>query len=188
MNDCGIFELLTKDKPEKQKNSINFEGFSEKEAHNTFREITMKFNKELIELEKTGVLTSEEINLIMGDKHQKSGNNIDYIFRTYRKIKPFNIQGDNIWISITLNDLVLLPFESCRFMKNPFISSGYRKYNHLILGRKNDKSIYYLGVPDSYSSDYILQAAQIGFNEFLTFEGVTPKEGDYGYWLMNFKY
>lgn len=155
----------------------------EKDAQNTFHEIAQKFKKELEELEKAGVLSNKELQKINAmPKKKKEESDIDYIFRNNDIVNPFANKNGFQWRSISIEELVLLPFDSCRFMKHPFIVSGYRKYKHLLLGRDLEGN-YFLGVPDKYLQEHNEDAKHMGFLEFKACDGITSKERGYGYWI-----
>ena len=157
----------------------------EKDAQNTFHEIAQKFKKELEELEKAGILSNKELQKISAiPKKRKEESDIDYIFRNNDIVNPFANKNGFQWRSISIEELVLLPFDSCRFMKHPFIVSGYRKYKHLLLGRDLDSN-YFLGVPDKYLQQYNEDAKHMGFLEFKTCDGLKSKEKGYGYWIKS---
>ncbi len=160
--------------------------------HNTFREITKRFKKELEELEQIGVLTPEEVSRIQ-NKGDSPGNkkgpitDIDYIFRNNTRANPFETRDDCEWVSICVDEIPLTPVQNYRIMSHPFVLSSYRKYKHLLFGRKKDgeKTSYVLGVPDVYSAEYKLMASRLGFQRFMGCGGQNPSEGCYGYWLMD---
>lgn len=157
----------------------------EKDAQNTFHEIAQKFKKELEELEKAGILSNKELQKINAmPKKKKEENDIDYIFRNNDIVNPFVNKNGFQWRSISIEELVVLPFDSCRFMKHPFIVSGYRKYKHLLLGRDLESN-YFLGVPDKYLQEYNEDAKHMGFLEFKTCDGVKSKDKGYGYWIKS---
>lgn len=157
----------------------------EKDAQNTFHEIAQKFKKELEELEKAGILSNKELQKInVMPKRKREESDIDYIFRNNDIVNPFVDKNGFQWRSISIEELVLLPFDSCRFMKHPFIVSGYRKYKHLLLGRDLESN-YFLGVPDKYLQEYNEDAKHMGFLEFKACDGVKSKEKGYGYWIKS---
>lgn len=162
-----------------------------REASDTFRQISEKFNQELEELKNAGTLTADEVSRILsaaqGDqnkdeiKAEDSGTatdrypDIEYAMQGGREINPFMDGGR--WRAVELSAFAALPYDSCRFMKRPFITSGYRRYKHIILGSHTGR--YYIGVPAEYDKDDALYASRLGFDEFRRLES----GGDCGYWI-----
>lgn len=159
----------------------------EENPHKTFKELAVKFNKELDALEEAGVLSIQELEKINSAGTLTNANNdIEYMFINNPKMSPFNNDSSCDWVRICIDELALLPFQSCIIMNHPFIVSGYKRYKHLILGKDNkSKGKYVLGVPDAYMPEYNMRASRLGFNMFRGFKDEIPTEGDYGYWIMD---
>ncbi len=110
---------------------------------------------------------------------------IDDIFKTNQKMSPFENDDPNFeWIKIEITDLVFLPIESWMYINNAFLMTNYRKYKHLLLGRKKGEKSIKIGVPDVYYFKGSIVANLCGFYEFTSCKNALPKAGEYGYWLV----
>lgn len=181
-------ELPKQEEPSKDKTGQEFD-WPNPAPHDTFKEITMKFKQELEELEKTGIFTPEEIQAIQQMGKKKDNTDLHFIFQNNEKMLPFGKEDKRDWIRICVDEMILLPLESTRLMRHPFLLAGYQKYHHLILGKhkKNGKTQIFLGVPDAYLPEYKQKAAHLGFREFWTQDGKKlPQKNTYGYWIMSF--
>ncbi|MBS4959247.1 MAG: hypothetical protein KHZ62_00300 [Clostridiales bacterium] len=180
--------------------------------HDTFRRIASQFRKEMDMLQAAGILTPEEAARVMGEetkgqeekpssppaavcfqeekrenkaqtsKGKKGHDPIEDIFADHEHLFPFpTAQGE--WVSITPREIALLPVKSCRMISSSFVSAGFHKYRHLILGRQEGK--LYLGVPDRFFVDQAINRVQAGYRKFLNCEEGETKDGCCGYWMMN---
>lgn len=110
---------------------------------------------------------------------------IQELFEKNQKMQPFENDDINAeWIKIDITDLVFLPIESWMYINNAFLMNCYRKYKHLLLGRKKGQGFIILGVPDIYFFKTSIVANLCGFFEFTSYKNALPKAGDYGYWLV----
>lgn len=110
---------------------------------------------------------------------------LEDIFRTNQKMQPFENEDPSVeWIKIEITDLVFLPIESWIYINNAFLMNCYRKYKHLLLGRKKGDNIITLGVPDIYFFKSSIVANLCGFFEFTSCKNALPKAGEYGYWKV----
>lgn len=160
---------------------------SSEKPHDTFREITRKFNQELKLLEQTGVLTPEEIQQITSKtKKFDNSNEIETLFTNNEKMLPFGKNDTREFIRICADELALVPGVPIGLLHHPLLILGSKKYNHLILGKGKDAAgCIYIGVPDQYYQDYVNTARSIGFD---TFRCCNPEaklqNGQHGYWMM----
>lgn len=179
---------------EEKEMELNVANSKEKDnPHEAFKKISENFRKELEDLEQLGIIGSksnqkEEFAKEKDIDKSNRMTDMDYMFANNQKL-ALNANNDDIdWVRIGLNDLVLLPISSCLMVRNPFIVSCFRMYNHLILGRQKNKNGYYLGIPDKYKESYTKSANDLGFNRFVPCQMVaSSKESEnYGYWIMEF--
>ncbi len=103
----------------------------------------------------------------------------------YKKVHPF-ADGDD-FISIEPKDFVVMREEYQQLVNNSFLLHGFYNYRHIILGRKQGDTQYYIGVPGTYYEREKMVASMFGF------EGFEPsgeeaadakvRQGDYGYYM-----
>lgn len=122
------------------------------------------------EEQQTSEKTIEEI---------EQNDEIAYILQHNDEIQPFE---RDIWKSIALEELVVLPVDSIEMMKNLFYIFAYRKYKHFILQKTGEKE-YMLGVPAQYQPEMREEAKKLLFDTFQPCGKETMKTGCYGYWL-----
>lgn len=170
--------------------------------HETFKAMAKRFNEELEELNAYSILSEEELDKLEVSKNtypesdlqpdniestEIEYNEINRIFRENPKTSPFENQAQDInWVTITLDELSVLPFDLIKYMTHPFLLSGYYKYKHFILGKVNssEKNKYVLGVPDVYDYSYKAIASELEFRQFKPCGHEMLNDGAYGYWLM----
>ncbi len=108
---------------------------------------------------------------------------IAYLLQHNDEIQPFE---RGVWKSIALEELVVLPVDSIKMMKNLFYIFAYRKYKHFILQKTGEKE-YILGVPAQYQPEMREEAEKLLFDSFQPCGKETMKTGCYGYWLRKIK-
>lgn len=164
----------------------DFHIMANQNPHDTFKEIAIRFKKEMEELEQEGVLTKEEICSIQKAGTAKQMSDIDLIFSDNTKMIPFGEKDKINWVRICLDEMIALPIKDTSVMRLPLVVSAYRKYQHLIVGKmeNEDKRQYFFGAPDCYEPDYKMNAAHSGFSQFQCCDNSNPNKGSYGYWLM----
>jgi hypothetical protein len=110
---------------------------------------------------------------------------IEAIFNSKESFMPFENQAREIkWVQLTGADAVPLPDSRPLLLEEPFIQAAYAVHEHIILGVTADGVQYILGIPAEYSPDHRPQAKRLGFTQFKTNAGDSPKRGDFGYWLL----
>lgn len=163
--------------------------------HKNFHNMLIKFQNELSELEKHGVLSSEDmekINKAGKSSVQNIQNNIksntslklsdiDYIFKHNEEIAPF-LQDKKKWKCISIEELAVLPFDTIKMIHDIFFVLSYRKYRHFILGKDEDNTLY-LGIPDTYQPENKNAIENFGFANFTPCNGENIKPNCYGYWI-----
>jgi|GEM_PF-1848831 len=109
------------------------------------------------------------------------------VFETHTPVYPFAKQNADVqWVQIRLDELARLPFGDTRLTGSPFVTEGYEKGGHLLLGMLSQGVItrFILGVPGLYEPEERRAAARLGFRQFKTTGGTAPVEGAEGYWLL----
>ena len=105
----------------------------------------------------------------------------DQLLDTFEIIHPFS--NNRSFLKLSPTDFYILR-ETCQHLShNSFLLHGYYNYQYLILGKKEDKEEYYLGVPGIYHEREIMAARMFGF------EGFEPtkkecSEGSFGYYCV----
>lgn len=148
------------------------QGNTTQPADESLKEIIFEFNENL-----------EELKYYASIKSSKD-RDIDYIFKTYKEVKPFGEDGVQ-WININLRELALVGGDLWKYMNNPFVTCGCRRFKHLILGRFNKNGErFILGVPCNYDREYKLEANMQGFDGFKPLEGKELEQGEFCYCLL----
>ncbi len=101
----------------------------------------------------------------------------------YKHINPF--QDNREYLSITPNDFIVLNNKYHKLVNNSFLLHGYYNYEHLILGRveqKGEKN-YYIGVPGNFYDREKQVAVMFGFESFEC-KQEPAQNGDFGYYMM----
>jgi hypothetical protein len=162
----------------------------ETNPHKIFNDMVNKFYAEMEELEKYKVLNAEELKALDLELKVTENDNTDdlmYMFNHNESIMPFEKPNKEInWIKIDPFELVTLNLPSWSYIKHQFINACWKKHKHLILGRymKSNTFRYILGVPDNYNERCVDIAIQLGFKNFVCYNGKTPQKEEKGYWIM----
>jgi len=109
------------------------------------------------------------------------------IFQHFSKIRPFKEQDENEeWVRITPNELNFLPKAFAHLHNDMRALTAYRKFNHLILGRKSygEHVDIAFGMPDVYAVCNEEAVKTAGFVGFQNCDSEKPIEGAHGYWLL----
>lgn len=74
----------------------------------------------------------------------------EQLLNKYSNIHPF--RDDRVFVSLSLEDMVILPEKNQKLMHNSFLLHGFYNYRHLILGKdyrlgNQTEKCFYLGVP-----------------------------------------
>lgn len=101
----------------------------------------------------------------------------------YPHICPF--EDDREYLTLGLQDFVLLPERFYRLIGNSFLLHGYYNYGHIVLIRAFNRGRvqYYLGVPGNYYYEEKRAAVLFGFGHFEC-KGHSAEDGEQGYYLM----
>lgn len=111
-------------------------------------------------------------------------NKWEQILNRYSKIHPFG--DERVFVSLKLQELVILPEKYQMLMHNSFLLHGFYGYRHLILGKdyrlgSKMEKCFYLGVPGVYFEREKQVAVMFGFEGF---ECAGPVEvGKFGYYV-----
>lgn len=102
--------------------------------------------------------------------------------RTYPVVHP--IREKEEYLKIAPKDFVIFTEKYQELVHNSFLLHGYYNYKHLILGKKerDDKVIYYLGVPGTFHEREKAVAVMFGFEAF-DGKREPAQNGDFGYYL-----
>lgn len=105
------------------------------------------------------------------------------LWENYPHIAPFD--DERYYLSLELQDLVILPGKYYRLAENSFLRHGYYNYEHLILARSVRKGVekYYIGVPGNYYEKEKQVAVYFGFESFEP-KAEPAREGDFGYYMI----
>jgi len=170
-----------------------FETVEEGPAEKAFKDVASKINEKLNEINTLSLEGTYKIESPL-DTLSLAGPDLHYlrnIFQSYSKIRPFKSCEDNMqWVRITPNELGLLPEEFRSLHSDHLVGAAYKKYNHLILGHKNqDEHIHItFGMPDIYAESNVASASISGLTEFKCCDCEGELEGKHGYWLKTVKY
>lgn len=162
-----------KDKALKEERIEFIQEEKEDEPKDGFKSIIFQFNKDIEELKYYANINAD------------TKRDIDYIFDKYIQVKPFG--DDNIkWIKINLRELAIVGNDMWKYMNNPFVTYGCKKYKHLILGREmnGNEEYYSLGVPCEYDPQYKLEASMQGFDGYKSCDGKKLNKGDFCYCIL----
>ena len=170
-----------------------FETIEEGSAEKMFKDMAKKINEKLSEpdgLELEGIYRDDmaaDIHKIGPEKAEE----INMTFRNCSKIRPFKENPSGLeWVRITPNELIYLPDEYALLQKDSFISALYKRFGHLILGRKAGGHALHiaLGLPDVYDKANEKNAYYSGFGGFTCCDSGDILEGKHGYWLKESKH
>ena len=173
-----------------------FETLEEGSSERAFKDVARQINEKLNEID---TMTLEEAYKAAAEPisdnlsfSESEGIYLQSIFGNCSKIRPFKEQDDDIqWIRITPNELNFLPDDFKRFKEDNLITAAYKKFNHLILGCKNqdNNAQIIFGMPDIHSKIGEESAYVSGLTEFKCCDCGDIGEGKHGYWLktMNYK-
>lgn len=106
------------------------------------------------------------------------------ILSKYSNIHPF--RDDRVFVSLSLEELVILPEKHQKLIHNSFLLHGFYNYRHIILGKDyrlgscTDKC-FYLGVPGVYFEREKQVAVMFGFEGFECAGSV--EIGKFGYYV-----
>ncbi len=162
--------------------------------HDTFREITEKFRRELDMLDKMGIVDKTMIlgnessteskekrkersaELHTADNENKESKritamNADMLFLNNAKLIT---DGATEWVRADYRELYFIP-GAMKSLRQLFVRNGARKGRHMIAGRNGEK--YYIGVPGNENQRKSANAS--GFYDFLT---IGDMDGA-GYWI-----
>jgi hypothetical protein len=143
--------------------------------------------KEPIEIEDIG---NQTFDIIKKHFNKNELNKIyDNIFIEYPKMNPFiDKYSEAEWVRIEPADIIYFPIDTWLLTNNTFLLNAYRRYKHLILGRKKEyigeKPYFMLGVPNIYYPKDKVVAYFYGFKDFVCCSGAKTKSGEYGYWII----
>lgn len=158
----------------------------------SFSDMLKNFQRELIELEKQGIIKPEDRKRIdlsgqlagskeSEEKQLESNPALEYILLHNTEIIPFD-EDNKKWKCISMEELVVLPVDSLSMMRNTFFQLAYRRYKHFILSSE-DGGVYYLGIPDTYSSENKRVTEDFDFQGFKACGQEPMQENAYGYWM-----
>ena len=103
-------------------------------------------------------------------------------FSPYTKIYPFYEQ-DKECIGLTLRELYEVSPLLAEWKENIFVQYGYSRFRHIIILRKRrEQEVYFIGVPGMYREDEEQMAATYGFEKFIPVRKEHAEHGDFGYW------
>lgn len=151
------------------------------ESEKTYQEIkTVESDKTCQEVKYlNSEKNNEEIQIIKPPEEDKWKQ----LCRSYPVVHPFSSKRG--FISVTLQDFIILQEKYQRLVHNSFLLHGYYNYGHLILGKLEDKAEapYYIGVPGVYYEREKRAAKMFGF---VGFEGTDHviENGSYGYYMI----
>lgn len=123
-----------------------------------------------------------------GNKEMASSH-AEKIFDSYPRIYPFEDNMTSKCVKIEPKDMGSLPSELWALSNNSFLMHGYYCYNHIIVAEIKDRygSHYILGVPGIYHNRERFMARMFGFECFKPIRKRELKQGDFGYWYIEFK-
>jgi len=131
-------------------------------------------------------LTTEEVPLESPILAALEQNHLHNIFHNFSRIRPFKFQDANEeWVRITPNEISFLPGAFSHLQSEPRVLEAYRKFNHLILGRKShgEHVDIAFGMPDIYAICDEESVKTAGFLGFQSCDSEEAKETKHGYWL-----
>ena len=103
-------------------------------------------------------------------------------FSPYTKIYPFYEQ-DKECIGITLCELCTVSPSLEKWKENTFVQYGYSRFRHIIILRKKEEpDLCFIGVPGMYKKDEEQIALTYGFDKFIPVRKERAEHGDFGYW------
>ena len=108
----------------------------------------------------------------------------EQILNKYSNIHPF--RDDRVFVSLNLEELMILPEKYQRLIHNSFLLHGFYNYRHLILGKdyrlgNHTEKCFYLGVPGVYFEREKQVAVMFGFEGFECAGAV--EIGKFGYYV-----
>lgn len=170
-----------------------FETMEESSAERALKDVANKINEKLNEIDSLAFETPPEAekppeNPILATHELQYLQNI---FESCSKIRPFKKQDDNEeWVRITPNELNFLPSQFENLHNDHLVINAYRKFNHLVLGRKKQGEYVDIafGIPDIYAARGEETVKAAGFMGFQNCDSEEAHEGTHGYWLRIVKY
>lgn len=169
------------------------DGLREKKSYenNTPKKDNKTKFKEMLDKLKEDIYNSESKDNDENDFKQTSiyekNEHIEYIKQNNMRLNPFNQNDDNIkWFRISPYELSNFEGDIWKYSNNPFVYNCYRKFNHLMLGIKNEQNTekYILGIPCKYKSNFSISQ----FEKFMPLDNSLSinniKDGEYGYRLL----
>ncbi|MCL2564449.1 MAG: hypothetical protein FWE24_01390 [Defluviitaleaceae bacterium] len=175
-----------------------FETLEEGAAEKTFKDMAKKINEKLSEIDnitednyKVEALSEADTPAESVGLSESEMVNLQNIFVNCSKIRPFKEQDSDLqWVRITPNELNYLPDEFKHLKDDYLIVAAYKKFNHLILGYKNQDNISQIifGMPDIYTKISKDSAHVSGLIEFSCCDCKDIEEGKHGYWLKTVSY
>ncbi len=169
----------------KKKQYENIE--NEKDNKTKFKEMLNELKNDIYDFE----YNKDEIELNNFENKYTEENeinkDIEYIKENNMKLTPFKDTDENIsWFKICPFELSIFEGDIWKYANNPFVYNCYKKFNHLMLGIKNEgnKESYILGIPCRFEKDFSI----FGFEKFSPLdENVSLsniENGEYGYRLL----
>jgi len=171
-----------------------FETTQEGAAEKALKEVAHKINEKLNEMDALAFKEPQEtespqdtsqapeLSHLLAHEYQHLQN----IFQNFSKIRPFKTHDDNEeWVRITPNELNFLPKAFAHLHNDMRTLTAYKKFNHLILGRKNYGEYIDIafGMPSVYAAHHEEAVKASGFVGFQNCDCEKPIEGAHGYWL-----
>lgn len=135
-------------------------------------------------------VTAEDVVKDMGEENAVEGEHFPLhddkwkqLWAIYPHIRPFRDERE--YLSVGLNDFVILPYRYFGLVNNSFLIHGYHNYRHLILKKTECRGEvrYYIGVPGNFYEREKQVAVMFGFESFECYEE-PAQTGDFGYYLM----
>lgn len=108
----------------------------------------------------------------------------EQIVKQYSNVHPF--KDDRVFVSLQLQDLIILPEKDRKLIHNSFLLHGFYNYRHLILGKDYRlgncmEKCFYLGVPGVFFEREKQVAVMFGFEGFECAGAV--ETGKFGYYV-----
>lgn len=107
----------------------------------------------------------------------------EQLWTIYPHVRPFSDERE--YLSVGLNDFVLLHRNSYKLVSNSFLLHGFYNFHHLILLRNEGRNgaTFYIGVPGNLYEREKKTAIMFGFKSFECAEE-PARDGDFGYYLI----
>lgn len=108
----------------------------------------------------------------------------EQILKKYHNVHPFD--DDRVFVSLDLQELVILPEKYQKLIHNSFLLHGFYNYRHIILGKdyrlgNSMEKCFYLGVPGVFFEREKQVAVMFGFEGFECAGAV--ETGKFGYYV-----